>query len=217
METPEARGGMEFGSAVILAGGKSSRMGFDKQFLQIKNRYLLRLHGEVLGRGFDQLIVVTNTPEFYRDTPFTVVSDEIRGGGPLSGIHVGLKAAASRFVYLLACDMPYVNLDYVSFLKRRLQGSSAAACVTRFGGWIEPFNAFYSRDLVPVIEDFLASGRKSLYQFLCSTRTLYIPEQDARRFSPDWEMFVNLNTREEFERWRVRCLSPDVAPCIQGR
>ncbi len=208
---------MEFGSAVILAGGKSSRMGFDKQFLQIKNRYLLRLHGEVLARGFDQLIVVTNTPELYRDTPFTVVSDEIRGGGPLSGIHVGLKAAVSRYVYLLACDMPYVNLDYVAYMQGQLQESSAAACVTRFGDWIEPFNAFYSRKLVPAIEDYLASGRKSLYQFLCSCRTLYIPEQDARRFSPDWEMFLNLNTREEFERWREHCSGPDVVPCLRRR
>ncbi len=206
---------MKFGSAVILAGGKSSRMGFDKQFLQIKNRYLLRLHGEVLARAFDQLIVVTNTPELYRDTPFTVVSDEIRGGGPLSGIHVGLKAAASRYVYLLACDMPNVNLDYVAYMQGQLQESAAAACVTRFGDWIEPFNAFYSRGLVPAIETYLATGRKSLFQFLRSRDTLYIPEQDARRFSPDWEIFLNLNTREEFERWRERCLCPDVAPCIQ--
>jgi molybdopterin-guanine dinucleotide biosynthesis protein A len=206
---------MDFGSAVILAGGKSSRMGFDKQFLQIENRYLLRLHGEVLGRAFGQLIVVTNTPELYRDTPFTVVSDEIRGGGPLSGIHIGLKTATSRYVYLLACDMPYVNLDYVGYMKHRLQGSVAAACVTRFGGWIEPFNAFYSRDLVPAIEDFLASGRKSLFQFLSSRSTLYISEHEARRFSPDWEMFLNLNTREDFERWHKRCLGSDVAPRIQ--
>jgi molybdopterin-guanine dinucleotide biosynthesis protein A len=208
---------MVFGSAVILAGGKSSRMGFDKQLLQIENRYLLRLHGEVLGRSFGQLIVVTNTPELYRDTPFTVVSDEIRGGGPLSGIHVGLKTAASRYVYLLACDMPYVNLDYVAYMQGQLQGEAAAACVTRFGDWIEPFNAFYSRDLVPAIEDYLASGKKSLFEFLCSRNTLYIPEREARRFSPDWEMFVNLNTREEFERWRARCLRSDVAPCVQGR
>jgi molybdopterin-guanine dinucleotide biosynthesis protein A len=208
---------MGFGSAVILAGGKSSRMGFDKQHLQIKNRYLLRLHGEVLARAFDQLIVVTNTPELYRDTPFTVVSDEIRGGGPLSGIHVGLKAAASRYVYLLACDMPNVNLDYVAHMQRQLQDRAASACVTRFGDWIEPFNAFYSRDLLPDIEAYLASGEKSLFQFLRSENTLYIAEQEARRFSPDWKMFLNLNTREEYEQWRERCPGPDVPPHNQGR
>jgi molybdopterin-guanine dinucleotide biosynthesis protein A len=203
---------MEFGSAVILAGGKSSRMGFDKQHLQIKNRYLLRLHGEVLARKFEQLIVVTNTPELYRDTPFTLVSDEIRGGGPLSGIHIGLKTATSRYVYLLACDMPNVHLDYISFMQRHLHGRATSACVTRFGDWIEPFNAFYSRDLLPSIETYLASGEKSLFQFLRAENTLYIPEQDARRFSPGWEMFLNLNTREEFEDWRGRLLQRDLAP-----
>ncbi len=208
---------MDFGSAVILAGGKSSRMGFDKQFLQIKDSYLLSLHAERLASAFDQLILVTNTPELHRDAPFTVVSDEIRDGGPLSGIHVGLKTAASRYVYLLACDMPHVNLDYVAYMRKRLQERQAAACVTRFGDWIEPFNAYYSRDLVPGIEDYLASGRKSLFQFLRSRSTLYIPEQDARRFSPDWEMFLNLNTREEFERWREHCSGPDVVPCLRRR
>jgi molybdopterin-guanine dinucleotide biosynthesis protein A len=208
---------MDFGSAVILAGGKSSRMGFDKQFLRIKNRFLVRLHAERLASIFDQLILVTNTPELHRDAPFAVVSDEITDCGPLSGIHVGLKAAASRYVYLLACDMPNVNLDYIAYMQTQLQGSAAAACVTRFGDWIEPFNAFYARDLVPAIEAFLDSGQKSLFQFLSFQSTLYVPEREARRFSPDWEMFLNLNTREEFERWRARCPGPDVASCVQGR
>jgi len=199
---------MKFGSAVILAGGKSSRMGFDKQFLQIKNHYLLQAHGEKLANVFDQLIVVTNTPELYRDSPFTVVSDEIPEGGPLSGIHIGLKTAVSRYVYLLACDMPHVDLDYISFMQAHLQGSSAAACVTRFGDWIEPFNAFYSRDILPDIETYLASGKKSLFQFLQKLPTVYISEQEARRFSPDWQMFLNLNTREEFDKWRRQMLLP---------
>lgn len=207
---------MEFGSAVILGGGKSSRMGFDKQFLKAEKHSILRLNGERLARIFDQLIVVTNTPEFYRDTPFTVVSDEIPNGGPLSGIHVGLKTARSRFVYLLACDMPYVNPDYIRFLQERVRDSSVAACVTRFGDWIEPFNAFYSRDLVPEIEDYLIKGRKSVFHFLQQFDVLYIEEKEALQFSPDWRMFLNLNTREEFEAWRrkVRADHPE-SPCLK--
>lgn len=192
----------EFGSAVILAGGKSRRMGFDKQFLQIKNHYLLCHHGEQLAKLFDQIIVVTNTPELYRDPPFVLVSDELCDKGPLGGIHIGLKTASSRQVYFLACDMPNINLDYIRFMQQCLRGGTNTACITRFGEWIEPFNAFYACDLVPGIEDYLNRGHHSLFRFLQEHDTHYINEADARRYSPDWEMFLNLNTREEFETWR---------------
>jgi len=193
---------MEFGSAVILAGGKSSRMGFDKQFLQIKNHYLLCHHGKELAKLFKQIIVVTNTPELYRDTPFVLVSDVIPNKGPLGGIHIGLKTATSCQVYFLACDMPNIRLDYIRFMQQRLRDNPAKACITRFGDWIEPFNAFYARDLVPEIEDYLGRGHHSLFQFLKELDTHYIAEDEARRFSPDWGMFLNLNTREDFEAWR---------------
>lgn len=192
----------EFGSAVILAGGKSRRMGFDKQFLQIKNHYLLCHHGEQLASLFEQIIVVTNTPELYRDTPFVLVSDEICNKGPLGGIHIGLKTANSRQVYFLACDMPNINLAYIRFMQQRVQDTTASACITRFGDWIEPFNAFYARDLVPAIADYLGRGHHSLFQFLKERDTHYVSEAEARRYSPDWQMFLNLNTREDFESWR---------------
>jgi molybdopterin-guanine dinucleotide biosynthesis protein A len=192
----------EFGSAVILAGGKSRRMGFEKQFLQIKNHYLLCHHGEQLAKLFEEIIVVTNTPELYRDTPFVLVSDELRGKGPLGGIHIGLKTASSRQVYFLACDMPNIHLDYIRFMQQRLQGGTATACITRFGDWIEPFNAFYASDLLADIEEYLGRDQRSLFQFLKNQNTHYISEAEARRYSPNWEMFLNLNTREEFEDWR---------------
>ncbi len=192
---------MEFGSAVILAGGKSSRMGFDKQFLQAKNSYLLCHHQHQLAEVFNQIIVVSNVPELYANTSFELVRDEIPGKGPLGGIHIGLKTARSQQVYLLACDMPNIHLGYIRFMQQRLREAPAQACITRFGDWIEPFNAFYSRSLVPEIKHYLGRGHHSLFHFLKELDTLYIEEQEARRFSPDWSMFLNLNTRENFEAW----------------
>lgn len=199
---------MLFGSAVILAGGKSSRMGFDKQLLQVKNHHLLRHHGHTLAALFNQIIVVTNTPDMYRDASFTLVSDEFSGKGPLAGLHVGLKTATSQYVYLLACDMPFIHLDFILHMQKRLSDGVAEACVTRFGTYLEPFNAYYRRNIVQDIETYLCAGNTSLYQFLRSLNTLYVPEAEARYFSPDWDMFANLNTRQEFEQWR--CRQPDL-------
>ncbi|MEZ4599367.1 MAG: molybdenum cofactor guanylyltransferase [Syntrophotaleaceae bacterium] len=191
---------MEFGSAIILAGGKSRRMGFDKQQLQVNNRYLTRFHEECLGGLFHQLIVVTNNPELYHDTGFVVVSDEIPEGGPLSGIHVGLKYAMSRYAYVIACDMPHINIDYVQYMKRRLLGRSCSGCVTRLQNSLEPFNAFYGREIVPDIENFLGEGKKSVVEFIQQLNLLYLTEGEIRFYNPEF-MFVNLNTREDFERW----------------
>jgi molybdopterin-guanine dinucleotide biosynthesis protein A len=208
---------MKFGSAVILAGGKSRRMGFDKQFLQIKDHYLLCWHGEQLATMFDQIIVVSNTPELYRGTPFVVVSDELRHQGPLGGIHIGLKTALSQNVYFLACDMPNINLDYIRYMQHCVSQNHAPACVTRYGDWIEPFNAFYSRVLISSIEDYLGSGRHSLFDFLETCETLYIPEAEARQYSPDWKMFLNLNTREDFEKWRSLSLTHGFDNAASGK
>lgn len=193
---------MEFGSAVILAGGKSRRMGFDKQLLQLENRCLLRHQGEQLAELFEQVIVVSNTPELYQEPPFILVGDELHQKGPLGGIHSGLKRAASDKVFFLACDMPNINPDYIRFMQERLRSSSSEACVTRFGNWIEPFNAFYTRNLVPAIEEYLGRGRHSLFKFLNAQNTHYVSEEEARTYSPDWQMFLNLNTPEELAAWR---------------
>ena len=67
-------------------------------------------------------------------------------------------------------------------------------CVTRYKEWIEPFNAFYSRDLLPSAEHFLKSGRKSVFHYLSRENIYYIAEKDARAYTPDWSLFCNLNT-----------------------
>jgi molybdopterin-guanine dinucleotide biosynthesis protein A len=205
---------MLFGCAIILAGGKSRRMGFDKQLLQIKNHYLLRHHGRTLSDLFSRIIVVTNTPDLYQNTDFCLVSDEYPDKGPLAGLHVGLKTARSDYVYLLACDMPFIHTGYILHMQNHLSTHGGDACVTRHGKYLEPFNAFYGRHIVADVEACLASGQTSLFRFLRCINTLHVPEEEARRFSPDWDMFANLNTREEFEQWRRR--EPDLGVLVHS-
>ncbi|MDM8129469.1 NTP transferase domain-containing protein, partial [Paraclostridium benzoelyticum] len=76
-------------SAVILAGGKSSRMKFDKQLLVIDEKRLIYDLANKLENHFNEIIIVTNKPEFYNDCSYKVVVDEIKECGPLSGIHIG--------------------------------------------------------------------------------------------------------------------------------
>lgn len=189
----------EFGTAVILAGGKSTRMGFDKQFLWIKERRLIDSIRKKLAREFDEIIVVTNKTQYYLWFTDKIIEDKIPNKGPLSGIHAGLVEASSKFVYFIACDMPNINLGYIRFMKGKLKHRDAVACITKYGQWIEPFNAFYSREMIGDIERHLMEDRRSVNSLIKKLPICYIQEEEARTFSPHWDMFLNLNTRKDLE------------------
>jgi molybdopterin-guanine dinucleotide biosynthesis protein A len=71
--------------------------------------------------------------------------------------------------------------------------------ITRLGEWIEPFNAFYSKNLIDRIEDKIKKGNRQINSLLKESEVLYISESKAREFSPEWEMFTNVNTIKDYE------------------
>ena len=145
---------------------------------------------------------MTNKPESYKDLGEKVVSDIIKEKGPLSGLHVGLKNSSNKYSYFIACDMPNINMEYIRYMKRKIDSENPKACVTEFGNWIESFNAFYSKEIYIDIENHLKYDKRSVNSLLKNIDTLYIKEDEAREFSPNWEMFINLNTRNELEEYK---------------
>jgi molybdopterin-guanine dinucleotide biosynthesis protein A len=189
------------GSAALLAGGKSRRMGFDKQLLHVSSNRLFERIIPVLTDRFDDVMVVTGQPDIYRGTGVRAIADIIIPSlGPLSGIHAAVSEAKNDYVYILACDMPRIDLSYIDFMIGRLEEKTADACVTCRGDWIEPFHAFYGKGALPVIEADLLKGKSSVYYLLKKINTLFIPESEARKFTPDWSLFYNLNTRDDYLR-----------------
>lgn len=191
----------DFGTAIILAGGKSTRMGFDKQLLEINQRRLMDSLVNKLKTEFDEIIIVTNKPEYYIGLSHKIITDKIVGKGPLSGIHAGLLEASSRYSFVVACDMPNVNMEYVNYMMDSMDDTSLDGCVTRFMDNIEPFISFYSKDLVDKIEKSLEQERKSIISIFKHSNIKYIDENKARKFSPNWDMFLNLNTKEDLNRY----------------
>lgn len=194
----------DFGTAIILAGGKSTRMGFDKQLLEINQRRLMDSLVNKLKAEFAEIIIVTNKPEYYIGLSHKIITDKIAGKGPLSGIHAGLLEASSKYSFVVACDMPNVNMDYVNYMMESMDDSSLDGCVTRFLDNIEPFISFYSKDLIEKIEASLEEGRRSIISIFKHSNIKYIEENEARKFSPDWDMFLNLNTKEDLERYLAK-------------
>ena len=190
-----------FASAALLAGGKSRRMGFDKQMFHVLWDRLFAEVLRTLTMRFDDVMVVTKYPEMYRGMGVRSIADIIPGFGPLSGIHAAVREAKSEYVYVMACDMPNIDLHYIEHMRKRAEASQADACVTQKDGWIEPFHAFYGKGSLDMIESDLTAGKASVYYMLQKINTLYITEAEARRFTPDWSLFCNLNTPEDYNTY----------------
>jgi len=198
-----------FGSALILAGGESKRMGFDKQFLEIGGRRIIFDIASELLKLFNEVIIVTNKPELYDISGnMKIVRDEIKGSGPIGGIHAGLKASSSDYLYVTACDMPVVNLQFVKYMMQAIQDEQVdVVAVLNSMSWIEPLNAFYCLALVPEIESYLEEGNRALFRFIRDRNSILIPEEKARVFSPDWNMFLSLDTMKKIEEYLPYSLS----------
>ena len=188
-----------FDTAIILAGGKSSRMGFDKQFLQIDNIRIMDNLILKLEKEFDEIIIVTNKPEEYIDYKYKILKDIIVGKGPLSGIHVGLKESSSDYAFVVACDMPNINLDYIQYMKNLMGNKDYDGCVTCLDGFIEPFHGFYSKSIIDEIESYLENNIRSVTKLIKNLNFHKIKEEDGRKFSPNWDMFLNLNNQEDIK------------------
>lgn len=199
-----------FKSAVILAGGKSSRMKFDKQFLIIDEKRLIFNIAKNLEKHFDEIIIVSNKKEYYKDCKYKVVSDEIKDSGPLAGISVGLKNSSSKFVYILACDMPKIDGRYIEYIKEKIiqdikLGVDNHIYLAKINNSIELFNGFYKKELSEEIKDYLINGtKKSIISFYerCNKNVSYTSDFEFNKYKFKKEMFINLNTKEDLDLYQ---------------
>lgn len=190
-----------FGTAAILAGGKSSRMGFDKQMLMDDGKRLLEKIIATLREEFTDIIVISAKPELYEGMDVRVYQDTYQDRGPLAGVHAALTHANSQYVYLLACDMPVVNLPFIRYMKQRLRETGASICACKLHDRMETFNTFYSRDLLPDVTHRLETGNSSLFRFIDGNQPCVIRKEDAAHFDQTLSMFTNINTRSEYEKY----------------
>ena len=189
-------------TAVVLAGGKSSRLSFDKQAFNIKGNLMPVFIADCLSVEFDRIIIVSNKPELYRkNCPYEVISDTWVGLGPKAGILTGLKHATNEFVYFTGCDMPFVNLPFIRYMKKLISGANKDLSVVLSikNGYYEPFNAFYSKNLIPVLLAQLNSNNNKISNCYSEDSMIRINEITQAVFDPHGLMFINLNTPKDFE------------------
>lgn len=147
---------------------------------------------------FDDLILVTDCPEYYSSFPGLVVSDIHPGQGPLGGIEAGLLSTLDPVNFVCGCDMPFLSRELICHMKS--YASSYDLVIPRVGHFIEPLHAFYSRRTLGMIQTHVKEGNHKLGSLLVAPlSSYYVNENITRKFDPELLSFFNINTWADLE------------------
>lgn len=186
-------------TAVILCGGKSSRMGFDKAFLEYENKYLLLKNINELKKIFDNIILVSNSEDKLNNIKelnsvdnCDIVVDCMQDKGPLGGIYTALINSNTDYVFVTACDMPFINIDLAYNMYKKINKNDIAVCV--YENKMEPLFAFYHKNCIQIFEDQL---KQNILKIRYNFSKLNVQEINIDQ---DNEIiFTNINTPEDLK------------------
>jgi molybdopterin-guanine dinucleotide biosynthesis protein A len=187
-------------TGVILAGGKSRRMGRDKAFLPFGTGMLIERVIEVLRQVTEDVILITNTPELYQRFGLPMFSDVIPEAGSLGGVYTGLASTKTSYSLCLACDMPFVKPAFLRFLCE--MAAAADVVIPRNAEDFQPLCAVYSQACREPIRQKIDAGRLKITGFFDQVRVRVVEGELLTRYDPHDVMFFNANTPEEYEQAR---------------
>jgi molybdopterin-guanine dinucleotide biosynthesis protein A len=189
-------------SGVILAGGKSRRMGGSpKALLPFGGRSLIEHIAETLRSVLPDCLIVTNTPELYASLGLPMVGDVFPEGGSLGGIYSGLRATSGDAALCVACDMPFLSAPLVAYLAGR--ANEADVVIPDAAGELQTLHAVYGKACLPPMERRLRAGQLKVLGFFDDVRVLRVPADAVERLIDPAIAFMNLNTPEDLARARA--------------
>jgi molybdopterin-guanine dinucleotide biosynthesis protein A len=191
-------------TGIVLAGGRSSRMGTPKALLPFDGEPLIVHLVRRLRTLFDDLAVVGSPEQPLPELPARVVYDEIAYQGPVGGIYYGLAAASREFGFVISCDSAFLSVPLVRHIVSQPAGHDVV--VPRWADRFQPLFARYRKTTLPHLEAQLARGELRPVFLFDKVRTRVIDDEEVRRFDPDGASFFNMNTPADYAeaqaRWR---------------
>jgi len=191
-------------TAIILAGGKSSRMGTNKLLLKIGNEPVIKKIANLCKSNFEKTIIITNSPEDYEWLNIKMYKDIFPNYGPLSGIHSGLKHSSTENNFVLSADMPFINKEIIEFLLKR--NSQKEIILPKSNNIIHSLCGIYKKNCVNKAEELLKIAEKEntklkktkvkLYDLINALDTDIVDVSKEMFYHKD--LFFNMNTLEYY-------------------
>ena len=184
-------------TGVILAGGKSSRYGTNKALAKINGIPLIENVIRVMRSLFQDLVLITNTPDEYAYLELPMYEDLIKDLGPIGGIYTALNSITNDAGFFVACDMPFLNPDLI----RHLVGIRADfdVVVPEISGKMETLHALYSGRCIPAVRKLIDVHVYQTIRIFPEVSVRYLKENEIRRFDPELKSFFNVNRPEELK------------------
>lgn len=197
---------MEQIGAVILAGGKSSRMGRNKAFLSIgKDTFLEHIMAQL--KDFPELLISAASKNDYAGLGASVVEDIKPDCGPMGGLFSALCLCKSKWLFAVSCDVPLLSEGLIHYLLEFVSDSYDAFVLKDRNGRIHPLCAVYSRRALDVLGDCLHNGNYKLMTALKRMKVKYVPLEHS--IYPDSQL-ANINMPEEYTALECRHSGPVV-------
>jgi molybdopterin-guanine dinucleotide biosynthesis protein A len=191
---------------VVLAGGQSRRMGQPKAALAIGGEPLLRRVARLLLLAVPKVVVV-GPPELSELVPDLAVLQDLHPRiGPLAGIETGLLSVTTELIFVVACDMPFINPDLVRSMLEYAQGAPEADVValpSQKGareGMMEHLHAVYRGSCLPAVTRAADGDSYALHDLFSQLRVYAFPEALARQLDPSGRSTWNANSPADWER-----------------
>lgn len=189
-------------SSIVLAGGRSTRLGQDKVSLVFAGESLLQLTVDRLAQLGEEIILVLAqgqaNPQLHSCPRVKTATDLYRGKGPLVGIYSGLVVSGDEYNLAVACDMPFLNVDLLLYMLGVAPGFEVV--IPRIDGLIEPLHAVYSRGCLGPMEELIKEGNLMIAKLLEQVKVRYVDKSEIDSFDPDHLSFFNINTPADLEK-----------------
>lgn len=185
-------------TGIILSGGKSSRMGEEKGLVDFRGKPLIYYAIDVLKPIANPIIIGANQKlETYRKLGHRIVTDEIKGVGPIGGLLSTLRYSSSDKNFVISCDMPFLNADLMNYLRKYMHNYDAVIA-THDDDKIEPMCGIYSKKNIPEIETAIEKGQYKLLDLFNKVRFKAIKIDASLPFYSD-QLFYNVNRPEDIK------------------
>ena len=183
-------------TAVILAGGKGSRLGgLDKGLVVYQGRPIIEHILEAVSPQVGSIVINANRNlETYAGYGYPIISDKLSDfQGPLAGISAAMLSVNTPYILTLPCDGPLVSSDFVKRLIEAMENNSYALAVAHDGERMQPAHALIPVNLLDKLNTYLQSGERSIRHWFGGQ------EHALADFSDTPEIFYNINTMEQLK------------------
>ena len=187
-------------SGVVLAGGKSKRMGTDKRYLSVHGKPLLDRVLSVLLDVFPEVLLVLAEHDVPgQDERVRIVTDLVPGCATVGGLYTGLSYSRHSRVFVVACDMPFINPAVIELFSQK--GEAADMVLAQLVNGLQPLHGMYAKACLPFLKEMI-EARELRLQNIADKQGLTvhrIPESEIKSLDPHLLSFVNLNSPADVE------------------